>query len=172
MLGVCFLIKGAFRDREGHEMDWDLVKLHGTSRSKKEVPWHSLYKHSLYVTKFIRNKIYTNIIYTVTKFIHNKIYTNLIYTVKKIDIWLSSNHVKSSKSLEGNHPNVWAFIQSLIGQEADTRRVFTVHQQRFWHGHRREQRQDAAQQGQEGADPVCCAAPWWPVSHIVFANHC
>jgi hypothetical protein len=28
------------------------------------VPWHSLYKHSLYMTKFIRNKIYTNIIYT------------------------------------------------------------------------------------------------------------
>jgi hypothetical protein len=36
MLGVCFLIKGAFRDREGHEMDWDFVNLHGTSRSKKE----------------------------------------------------------------------------------------------------------------------------------------
>ncbi len=28
------------------------------------------------------------------------------------------------KSLVGNHPNVWAFIQPLIGQEADTRRVF------------------------------------------------
>jgi hypothetical protein len=30
----------------------------------------NLYKHYLYVTKFIRDKVYT-----VTKFIHNKIYT-------------------------------------------------------------------------------------------------
>ncbi len=30
----------------------------------EKVPWHSLYKHSLYVTKLIRNKIYTNHIST------------------------------------------------------------------------------------------------------------
>ena len=48
---------------------------------------------------------------------------------EKMDSSCSTNNClerynRTMKSLVGNHPNVWAFIQSLIGQEGDTRRVF------------------------------------------------
>jgi hypothetical protein len=59
------------------------------SRAAVQVPWHSVYEHSLYVTKFIWDKIYT----IITVFIRNKMYTgqslyitpnrNKIYTATK-----------------------------------------------------------------------------------------
>jgi hypothetical protein len=45
------------------------------SRAAVQVPWHSVYEHSLYVAKFIRNKnLYKHYLY-VTKFIRDKVYT-------------------------------------------------------------------------------------------------
>ncbi len=41
------------------------------SRAAVQVPWHSVYEHSLYVTKFIRDKIYT----IITVFIRDKMFT-------------------------------------------------------------------------------------------------
>ncbi len=64
-------------------------------KSIKEVPWHSLYKHSLYVTKFIRtffiqDRIYTGQSLYGTKFIRwqslyeDKVYTNFFHTALEL----------------------------------------------------------------------------------------
>ncbi len=79
------------------EISEDTLKKLYNGKNVFLVPWHSLYKHSLYVTKFIqtffiRDKIYTglslygtkfirgqnwygNKVYTRTKFIQDKVYT-------------------------------------------------------------------------------------------------
>ncbi len=53
------------------------------------VPWHSLYKHSLYVTKFIwtffiRDRIYTGQNLYGTKFIQDKVYTGTKFIRDKV----------------------------------------------------------------------------------------
>jgi hypothetical protein len=70
------------------------------------------------------------------------------------------------KSLMGNHPNEWAFTPSLIDQEGDTRRVFVNNVA----GMDIEHNGSPAQQRQQGADPVCCAADLYlSISLIVSA---
>ena len=57
---------------------------------KKSVPWHSLYKHSLYVTKFIRtffirDRVYTGQSLYRTNFIRGQnLYEDKVYTVQSL----------------------------------------------------------------------------------------